>query len=799
MMKNKIIKKLNTKERFEMILLLLDLEPKCTNKMATKQQYYKMFLNSLRERADFLLNGSIEDPIVIDPNPTFQQGDNFKIGDWDDTPSGVHLNHVIYYLNSQWWLVRVTDNGNSIEASGINLLTDTKTSNINIPSGIVISSPETQIGGLVAPDNFPFASMLAVLGENYEMQGTKFIHVSTVTPPSSDSDLVAFAVESTNNTLNLTQFDSITLPDKFNLVYGFGSPIYTDMGERNGNIIQKEVGITHLFNSHLYPLNKWADVEGGVTKPRMAYRFNQFWWMVNEAVQTIKGQNGFTSNDGYWQGLDNQGQNFNGVTADGAIKIGQEIGASHANYYPVSGDTFDWNNPIAAPGRYLFMDEETYNTSDSNYQNFISGVLKGISLANTDIKVMYYGVSPIVWWLMARPNTMTLTDSDIESFFNVTSIFNDSKFQNTKVIVNINFGYYKVPGLENEEIYKKTGENYQIVGGKRLYRDDNFTVNHFGQDVTILAEPHDWIKYWLMNENTGQQAFGSSYIDNPNTESATIKPEYYNQGFRFFTNSRPFPSNWNTESELYVQGVYRYANSILANMLLLNKAEFNDWNITDFRDRNLEFGSVRCPNTEPFTPFGNSIARRQTGKELVLFEYLFGICSGITTMESWQDGYDLTPSQAKIQGNPVYGTTDAEGQSFMLNNSPYVLHVAAFQSVFKNIQGVNPSTFKYIHFYYPFKGEKNSEIIASGIYTGTKFIAVFFNPTLGKNEGQNFILKVGATEFNLQLVGKKVLFKEFTVAANIAATAFSLNYFNIYNVNIKVNGKITENISAHYI
>lgn len=615
---------------------------------------------------------------------------------------------------------------------------------------------------------------------------------------TSSSEIISYSLESAENTLNLTQFPTISTPQKFNFVSGFGSPIYSNIGERDGKLIHKKIGLTHVFNIGLIDISKWGDVEGGILKARMAYRFNQFHHLVGEAVQSIKNRSGFDGGDGYWAGLDSYGQNFSGVSEAGAIKIGQEIGISHGNFYRPE-DAAAGTNAVLAPGRYLFMDEENYNKGDANYGTFISGVLKGITLSNSDINVMFYGMPPNLWWLMGHTKSENLTDSDIQNFITTTtSIFNNSNFATTKCIVDLSFTYFKVPGLENEEIYKKVGSSYLLTGGKRQYRDDDFTINHFGQDMSILAQPNETIKYQLIHELTGDLSLsGSQYFNNPYTESATLKSEYYNQGYRVYSEARPFPYQWQPETELYVRGVYRFANSVLSNMLLLNKVEYGDYNLTNFRDRRIEFGLVRCPNTEPFTPYGNSILRRYTGKEMVLFEYLFGILSGVTTMESWADGFDLlTYPELKTQGNPVYVKA---GETYLLNNSPYVLHIAAIQSVFKNIQGVNPSTFKYVHFYYPFKGEQNYEIIAAGIYTGSKFITVFLNPTLGKEEVLPFVMKVGTTEFNLALQGKRVLFKEFTVTSGLTAENFTLNYFNIYGTQIRVNGKISENISAHYV
>jgi hypothetical protein len=99
----------------------------------------------------------------------------------------------------------------------------------------------------------------------------------------------------------------------------------------------------------------------------------------------------------------------------------------------------------------------------------------------------------------------------------------------------------------------------------------------------------------------------------------------------------------------------------------------------------------------------------------------------------------------------------------------------------------------------PFVGQQNSEIIAVGIYARNKFVSVYMNPSLEYDELQQFTLTTGNVETKLSLNGRKTLIKILEVPTGLGTDQFRLQYFNIYNKFINVNGKISEKVSNHYL
>ena len=609
------------------------------------------------------------------------------------------------------------------------------------------------------------------------------------------SELVPYALEAGNNTFNLLQFDTVTVPKGFVTALGYGSPIYSNLGTRDGVLIPFKVGYTHYQNITTMPLSVWTT--DNKTKGNRAYYFQQFHWLVSKAVQAMQGS--ILAEYGNLTGLYNpslpvnerEGKDYRQVTSAGAIAIGKIIAGNAGSIY--NNETNTWN--IEGLESNLMMDEEAY-TMYSNYISFISNIYKGMYLQNPKLNIKWYG-APVTWFIVNNVNVSQLTVNDIENQIK-TGYTMFSEFTNSRLAVDLSVGYFKVPGIEKNAIYKKDlssrDAGFLIVNGKRVYSTDTLTETHYGNTVTIYPEPHEFIKFYLIN-GSGNKLFGSQYIDNPNS-NPTIKQQYYDLGYRFYADARPNPSQWQPETQLYVEQIYRYANTYLLGMLLLNREEFKDFNLTNYRERKLQFGAVRCPNTEPFTPFGNSIERRYTGEQLSLFEYAFALLSGVTHIETWADGINLS-STPPSQGNPTY--TQPVGETYLLNNSAYVVHSAVINTIFKALEGIDPSEFKYIHFYMPFIGEQNSEIIAVGIYARNKFVSVYMNPSLEYNELQQFTLTTGNVETKLSLNGRKTLIKILEVPTGLGTDQFRLQYFNIYNKFINVNGKISEKVSNHYI
>jgi hypothetical protein len=602
----------------------------------------------------------------------------------------------------------------------------------------------------------------------------------------------------------MMQFDEVQVPEHLRIVWGQGCPLWSDMGTKSGKQVLLKVGYTHAQNINKYPIPEWCELVNDTYQANSYYYFNQFYFKIQDVVEYMVENNLVLGSYGnfsgiYYSYIDGNnvkqkvyGTNYSTITRDGAIAIGLRLGGNATIILNEQTGQYDF----PSPKMYYFLDEETYNRNIGNFYDFISGIFEGMEINGSTVNKMFYG-AVVSYFINANQNTSIITDSAIESVMTGTFL---GSWENTNLYCDASVGYYKTPGIENHTIYEKNNGNYVIDGnGKRVYLKEDFTKTYFGQQVPILKEPDDSIKYWITRYPTefvtSDNRFGVEYVDNPGTEYVTVKEEWKNAGYVFNQeHGNPRPSGWRPETQLFVEQVYRYANSIILSKRILQNTENPSQDISVVQlNRKLKTGTVRRPRTEPFTTWGNSSNIREIGEQLLIFDVMFSLLAGVQAYDIWDDGglvNSLSP-----QGNPFQGpgwTARSE------NWSRHIVITAAINRFMIDIAGTNPENWKHIYFYYPFKGEKNSEIISVGIYVGDKFIFNAFNPSLDYLETCNFTLKVGGSTFNYTLEGQKHFYQVVTVPTGLANTDFKLEYNNIYGVPIRVNGKITSTISEHY-
>jgi hypothetical protein len=178
---------------------------------------------------------------VIDP-PGLGDYIETEIGTWHSVAGSVL---VAKQVGHRLWLFQTDAKRTFYVLRGKNFLSD---KNVILKQTIdpnSLANEVTGLGGLwpssVAgknyPDDFPVADMQKygyVLNDKGEFSKTVGVIEDKPTATASfGSDLVPFVLETKNNTLNLGQFNTLKLPAKFNFVFGFGSPIYAVLGERN--------------------------------------------------------------------------------------------------------------------------------------------------------------------------------------------------------------------------------------------------------------------------------------------------------------------------------------------------------------------------------------------------------------------------------------------------------------------------------------------------------------------------------------------------------------------------------------
>ena len=129
----------------------------------------------------------------------------------------------------------------------------------------------------------------------------------------------------------------------------------------------------------------------------------------------------------------------------------------------------------------------------------------------------------------------------------------------------------------------------------------------------------------------------------------------------------------------------------------------------------------------------------------------------------------------------------------------YQARLAAYQTVYNELQGTLPDNWTFIHFYQPYIGRKYSEIISCGIYYNEKLTIFFYNPTLENEEVQNVQMTTGNVIYDFDLIGHEFYYKVFDVPMNLDVEDFTLEYTTIYGRHVKVNGKVTNSRHDHYI
>jgi hypothetical protein len=124
--------------------------------------------------------------------------------------------------------------------------------------------------------------------------------------------------------------------------------------------------------------------------------------------------------------------------------------------------------------------------------------------------------------------------------------------------------------------------------------------------------------------------------------------------------------------------------------------------------------------------------------------------------------------------------------------------LASYQSIFKNLEGIAPEEWRYIHFYLPFVGRMQQQVISSGIYADNKLLIVLFNPSLENNEKQTLKLKAGDKIFGIVLNGRELKYLKIDVPAGLEPSDFLLHQTNIYGQEITVSGVVTTDFKGHF-
>lgn len=653
-----------------------------------------------------------------------------------------------------------------------------------------IKSDKSDLGGLYPPSNFPSGEMPA-LGYRQNGQGEWVRGGGTEESPAPAgvSGAIAYPLPKGNNTTQWEQFADLNVPEGITHVGGYGFPLYRNEKLQNGKLNLLAKGFTNLVNLNAFPRKVW---EG-----KNSYYFNQLHYLLKVAARNMvkEGKTGSRyGNVAAIAALENNDTQipYYGITVDGAKELGR-----HLYYTSCCGNSIDDSRyNIAQNESVIMLDEESmtpHNWAGGDSYAFLGYLNQGMMEAAGPAYRIFWYAQPVQRWASANAlgDVSRLTEKDVEGAFTDGNILmNSPGWKNSTWYVDASGGYAKVPFLSHTEIYEKVnGKISTDKTGKRKYRNDNFNLKTYDRAVQVLGTPHENIRYALSNSKTGEQLFGRQYVDIGADGSAAIRREYARKGFNWHENglARPYPKYWEPEASMWVDGIYRRADGIMADLLMLARLEKGKWDISKANVKHKLYGEHR-PRTEPWTYGGNSVEIREVGESQIFYDTFMLLMSGGQALSSWDDGFFR--SELPEKGQPLYGNDDYWGR--------YHSKLAAVQTVLKPLEGSRSTDWTYIHFYYPFWGRKNSEVISSGIYFKGKLYVFFLNPTLENQESQELTLTAGNKTYRIGLDGHEVYYKVLEVPEGLTPRDFKLAYTTVYGRNVKVNGLVTNKILAHY-
>lgn len=687
-----------------------------------------------------------------------------------------------------------------IVGRGKNLLKDSRTvlTNKKFKKNL-IKSLNSELGGLYPPANFPEDELIAKgYAKNEFGEWVKASNKMVNSEINTIENALRYQTPNGNNSTNWEQFQDLTLPQGIYNVGGYGFPLYANEKIQNGKVNLFSKGYSHIINLEGIPRKYWDGKNG--------YYFQQLYHLIKQAA---RGMLAAGKNGGEWgdikriADLDNSEQNnidYSAVTVKGAKELGKYL------FYSVccanSIDDKQWNIPLNEG--VLMIDEESmknYDWQGGNSYELYGYLTEGImATAGENYKVFWYA-QPIQRWIHGNAvwGVEKLSKSDIEGCFTDQNILmNSPGWKNSKWFVDANGAYSKVPFLSNTEIYQKANGKFVLdKNGRRKFRNENINLNVYKKVETILAIPDDKIRYSIINPKTGQKSYGKEFVEIEVSGTPKIKPEFAKRGFELNSEgSRPYPQYWESETKLWLDGIYRRADGIMADLLMLAKLEKGKWDISKANTKYKLYGEHR-PRTEPWTFGGNSVDVREVGESQIFYDTFMLLLSGGQALSSWDDGHYR--SELPKKGEKLYG--EQKDNVWVYHDDywgRYHSKLAAVQTVLKPLEGSKSSDWTYVHFYYPFWGQKNSEVISSGIYYKGKFYVFFLNPTLENGEKQSLELKAGNFNTTIELIGHEVYYKVFDLPGNLNPRDFKLVYKTIYGRQVKVNGEVTNKIDEHY-
>jgi hypothetical protein len=600
----------------------------------------------------------------------------------------------------------------------------TNTDNYDNLLGLVSS-----VHGLAEPANVPIPSGYT----RYQSAEGTWLYTEG-TPQSQLSEIfVSYTPTSVDNSINLSQFPDVTVPSKLNFVFGHGSPMFTEMLNTTP-AIQLRKGWTHTSNGSVAGVSKIpasATSKFQVPTQRIIDRL--------DAINT------------------NYKYDFGLFSTQEAYNIGFDIAINTGSMIDPETNTF--SKPVA---HYLF-DEEEINDAINQYHFKMGYIMKGVSAGLTaENLLVFYGRATsynLAGGAYAESYPFGYSQAFIDQLPNDYFAYAQA-YAEANTFLDISGGYFRTPIPPTQTYYQKSGGQYVLNAGKRVFRTDAFTDTIWGKTVNFLNAPD---ALFLQYSN----AAGSSVYQNPSL--------YRNDAY------------WAIHNQ------YRMHDKVQLNSIMLNKAFTGQTDISYWQEHGTKPWAVVRPFTENYTFGGNSSEVRPLDDAALRFMVYSTVMQGVRGMETWEAGTG-GETQLSAAGSGQTYTIEPDGTRLYVNDetfAPYEAYTSAVQGVIKAYEGRSfNNTLKYFHFSKYVESYQNKEILGGGIYQGDKLHLWLCYPYHDPTDTTSIVFELGNELYNINLIGRSPKLYEFTYSGEVNNSNLKIRYNNIDNQEIYVTGDI---------
>ncbi len=688
------------------------------------------------------------------------------LGTWNQIPDNVL---IAVPIEGSYHLIQRSTSGSYFVPRGRNMLESPSVTITNPGFDLdLIASDESDIGGLMPPDNFP-AAAFAALGFEYDSGSGEWHRINNGGDdpgggdedgddnenPGNPSDWsgtagaiekidLSVAAETQNDTLNLGEFRATYDYSKFIASFGFGSPYYR--GEANAPIEPIAAGWSHVNSAQTYP----DSILPG--KNVASFQFFHYY----------EGGNLFTSARAilpeYPSAQAILDQNWDAASGDDTML--EALSHHMVGFWMVADaaaeNSYRW-------GDYSMVDEE--QISSHSKLVFALKLLAYTSNLQPDKILVYYGYPVLSLFWGGSHWQDRASETDLARWKN-EPLFFVPEIRNSRLYFDGNSGYVKSPLPIAETLYQKDGNgNYLLNNGKRQLRTDVFSETLFGIRNTWLDAPNDL----LPNDQRSAQPY-----------THDVK--------------------WAVTSPYYMLTKWQLVQ--IANMNMNG----HGYDITRYRDLPNKPISIQSLLTEPWTYGGNQRYRRWISEEQIKFILMAPLMMGFAGVELWEGGwlaerffnpdypgrswganialgYKGSPQYPhwSYEGSPQYTTPGFDENTLMSENFSRFKWATKAVSEMRKVYShyTKDETLRFLHFTRHGTAVADREIILMGLYQGANMHLLAWYPYHDPQDNTEVKIRVRGQEYRFTVEGRKVGLYHLAIAGNPEPHEITAEYTTI--------------------